>query len=101
MVRQKVSAWELRRRFNEGRYLERAEAGELIMVVETDRHPSKPKAQEPYCTRSQMVVYRDRRGRELVRCHRYLRPDQTIGASGRPDPKSLREGHTLYIAIND
>jgi hypothetical protein len=29
--------------------------------------------------------------------HRYLRPDGTLGASGRPDPKRLVEGGVKYF----
>jgi hypothetical protein len=34
----------------------------------------------------------------LAVVHRYLRTDGTLGASGRPDPKRLREGGILYVA---
>lgn len=43
-----------------------------------------------------MVSYRDNDGNEVARVHQYLRTDGTIGASGKPDPKRLLEGRTLY-----
>jgi len=70
-------------------------------MVKADRHPSQPLAMEPFCTRSQMIAYVDPAGTELVRAHRYLRVDNTLGASGLPDPKSLREGDTLFVAVPD
>jgi hypothetical protein len=84
--------------FNEGRYLERARAGEFTERIIADRHPSKPKANEPFCTRSQMVSYVSRLGHEVVRFHRYLRTDGTLGASGRPDPKVILYNLVQYIA---
>lgn len=93
-----VSPTELRRMFNEGKYLERAQAREFSERIIADRHPSKPKANEPFCTRSQMVSYIDRGGREVVRFHRYLRTDGTLGASGKPDPKVILYNLVQYIA---
>ena len=84
--------------FNEGKYLERARAGEFAERIIADRHPSKPKANEPFCTRSQMVSYIDRAGREVVRFHRYLRTDGTLGASGKPDPKVILHNLVQYVA---
>lgn len=100
-VTQYVGPTELRRRFNQGRYVERAGSGELAERLLADRHPSQPLANEPFCTRSQMVSYRDQNGRELAQAHRYLRPDGTIGLGGRPDPKALRDGDVLYIVLPD
>lgn len=92
-----VSETELRQIFNEqARCVERAEAGELTMEILADNHPSKPKAREPFCTRSQLVVYKDRQKRVMARAHRYMRQDGTIGASGKPDPKQVLYNLTLY-----
>ena len=93
-----VSPAELRRMFNEGKYLERANAGEFTERVIGNNHPSKPKAKEPFCTRSQFVAYLDRQGREVVRFHRYLRTDGALGASGMPDPKVILYNLVQYIA---
>jgi hypothetical protein len=43
-----------------------------------------------------MVSYLDSDGNEVARVHQYLRPDGTIGASGKPDPKRLLDGGILY-----
>ena len=59
-----------------------------------------PMAKEPFCTESQTLVYRDNDGRAFARVHCYRRPDNSIGASGRPDPKSiLGEDGVLYVAL--
>jgi hypothetical protein len=93
-----IPAVEIRRRFAEARILERAASGELVeRIGRKDRHPSAPKAQEPFCTRSQAVYYYDSAGQKLAVAHRYLRPDGTIGASGRPDPKYLLSGETVFM----
>lgn len=74
----------------------KARRGELIAVVQRERHPALPLAAEPFCTRSQLVSYFDGSGNEIARVHQYLRTDGTIGLSGRPDPKRLLEGGILY-----
>jgi hypothetical protein len=35
--------------------------------------------------------------RRIALVHQYLRPDGTVGASGRPDPKAILDRGTLYI----
>jgi len=92
----RVSSAQMRRLFNEGRYWERGQKGEFTTVVVRESHPSPPRAGQPLCTRSQMVSYRDRSGREVARVHPYLRPDGSLGASGQPDPKRLFQEGILY-----
>jgi len=46
--------------------------------------------------RSQMISYRTDRDEEIARVHQFVRPDGTLAASGRPDPKRLLEGGILY-----
>ncbi len=58
--------------------------------------PSSPA--EPPGTRSQMVAYLDAAGQRIALVHQYLRPDGTIGGSGRPDPKELFDDGILYYA---
>lgn len=82
--------------FNKGQYWERVQSGELKAVPLEDRHPSLTKANEPFCTRSQMISYRDSEDNEVARVHQYLRTDKTIGASGKPDPKRVLAGTVLY-----
>jgi hypothetical protein len=43
-----------------------------------------------------MVAYYDGQGDEIARVHQYLRPDGTLGAAGRPDPKRIFENGVLY-----
>ena len=85
--------------FNEGRYQERADRGELRLGVVKSGHPSPTRSGQPYCTRSQLVTYRDKNNNLLAMAHRYLRPDGTIGASGRPDPKRLYTGGIIYAVM--
>ena len=92
----KVEAHDLRKLFNEGRFVERARLGELAVVLLDKRHPSPPRADEPYCTQSQMLSYRLPSGIEVARAHQYLRPDGSIGASGSPDPKKVRIEGTIF-----
>ena len=92
----RITVSEMQKRFNEGKHWERLLQGEYIAVVRENRHPSLTVANEPFCTQSQMVSYIDKENNEVARVHQYLRQDGTIGASGKPDPKRLLVGNTLY-----
>lgn len=87
--------------FNDGGYPEQIARRELLPYVIKRHHPSPPLAQEPHCTQSQMVSYRNTAGQEIVRVHRYLRPDGTIGLSGREDPKQLLHEGVLYVIASE
>ena len=79
--------------FNECQYYERALRGELkIKLFRYDNHLNqrqRKKCHEPYCTRSQMVLYSTLEGKPVALVYQYKRKDGTIGASGLPDPKRL------------
>jgi hypothetical protein len=92
----RVSVEELRHYFNAGQFWERLQAGELHVTIRREGHPAPAESGQPYCTRSQEVSYRDPDGEEVARVHQYLRPDGTLGGSGRPDPKRLLQGGILY-----
>lgn len=83
-----ISANEIRQLFNEI-ICPQVIQGELVARVQQDKHPSRTKAKEPFCTRSQLVAYYDAQGMEIARAHQYRRPDGTLGASGKPDPKRI------------
>ena len=86
----------MRKLFNENQFVERAKSGELTVVVTENRHPARTEANEPFCTYSQELSFRDTTNFEVARAHQYLRPDGTIGASGLPDPKRLYLDGQLY-----
>jgi hypothetical protein len=89
---------ELRSLFNEEGFWERAQYGDLFQTVEEEGHPSPPLAGEPYCTRSQIIAYRDDQGRQVARVHQYLRPDGSLGLSGTPDPYEVFHDNAIYLA---
>jgi hypothetical protein len=84
--------------FNDGQYWERLKNGQFRKRFLKDSHPTPLGAGEPFCTRNQIVSYLDPDGSEVARVHQYLRRDGTLGASGRPDPKKLRDGDVIYTA---
>jgi len=87
----------MRELFNSGEHRERAVRCELQVVVLEEHHPSPPLANEPLCTRSRSLSYRDKlTDEEVARVHQYNRPDGSIGLSGRPDPKRLLKDGVLY-----
>jgi hypothetical protein len=92
----RIDVWEMRCRFNKGRFWERVQAGELNAIVNRSKHPAPPQAGQVHCTSSQEVSYHDAANREVARVHQYLRQDNTLGGKGRPDPKRLLEDGVLY-----
>lgn len=90
-----VSAEEIRDRFARGDYLNRAVAGEYGCCLKDSGWSQSP--DEPPGTRSVTVAYVNDAFHRVFLVHFYLRPDGTIGASGRPDPKWLLDSGTIYI----
>ena len=95
----RIPANEMQQMFNGEGLWEKTKSGELTTVTLEDRHPALTIANEPFCTRSQMVSYRDASDNEVARVHQYLRTDGTIGASGKPDPKRVLLNGTLYRLV--
>ena len=88
----------IRRKFNKSQYPDMIANGLLIPEYLRNDHLKEPeKVGEPHCTHGQMIRYSDKAGQWAVEAFQYLRPDKTIGASGRPDPKRLRVGNKVYI----
>src|SRR3989338_9151424 len=87
----------IRQKFNQSQYPAWIKNRTLVPTIVRDAPVKDPKRRrEPLGTRSQFIRYVDRSGQWLVEVHQYLRPDATLGASGNPDPKRLRIGHTIY-----
>jgi hypothetical protein len=93
-----IRAAELRDRFNTGGFRERVHSGSLTERLIREGHPSPPLAHEPECTWSQLVEYVSAKGRRVAEVHQYLRPDGTLGLSGKPDPKGLLDQGVWYIS---
>ena len=97
-----IGELKLRELFNSA-ILPRIEAGELLAFVMEDG-PAHPKYGQVPNTRSQMVAYYEPGksggsvlGPKVAVAHRYLKPDGTLGASGRPDPKTILFEGRLYF----
>jgi hypothetical protein len=70
---------------------------ELDSVVFWDK-PALPDAGQPAGTRSQMLRYfRRSDGLLMAIVHQYRLPNGSLGASGLPDPKWLRDGDRILI----
>jgi hypothetical protein len=90
-----VSAARLREIFDEAKILERALAGELTPRI-TYRKPVSPSLPFPPGTHSECTGYFDRNGKQIAEVHCYRLPDDSIGASGKLDPKEVVHNGTLY-----
>jgi hypothetical protein len=42
-------------------------------------------------------MYYNETGEHVMSTHRFLRPDGTLGGSGKPDPKELLVDDTMYF----
>jgi hypothetical protein len=94
---QRVSRERLREIFNESQYWRRTQSGEFRTLVLREANPDLIKSGQPLGTKSQMVVYLDSNDDQIALVHQYLRPDGTLGGSGRPDPKKVLKDGVLYI----
>jgi len=88
---------DLRDLFNYANYWARVSKGELDAVVTSRHKPNSPN--EPPGTESQLISIRRKDGFEVARVHAYVRPDGSLGASGKPDPKIVYDetGNVLYM----
>lgn len=84
-----VSAGIIREIFNDGEYFQKALAQEFVVYLKDDKVLSNPPEGEPVGTRSQILYYYTKEGQPVAIVHQYMRPNGTIGASGKPDPKKL------------
>lgn len=88
----------MRRIFNENNIWDKVKSGELIAVILESR-TAPADAQQGDKTLSQSISYRDTDGNEIARVHQYLKPDNTLGGSGLPDPKRIFHNGVLYRLI--
>jgi hypothetical protein len=90
-----VSKQRIRALFNEGKYWMRARNREFTLEYLYNKRASA-KAGQPRGTKSQIIAYINSNGQQVALVHQYLKPDGTLGGSGKPDPKELLEGEVLY-----
>ena len=67
-------------------WLENNLATHHTSTPKSDHLPIPPPG-EPLCTCSEMVAFFDDKLNKVAMAHQYKRPNGTIGASGKPDPK--------------
>jgi hypothetical protein len=92
---QRVTPEALCKRFNEGQYWEKVTSGELV-AVSLESNVSTLLTDETDTIISESLSYRDKDGNEIARVHQFRRPDGSLAASGKPDPKRLLENGILY-----
>jgi len=92
---QYVDEARLQQLFNDGGFLQGLQEGRIDQLVQRQNHADPERTGQPFCTQSQIVSYLEG-NQEVARVHQYLRPDGTIGASGRPDPKKVLVNGVMY-----
>ncbi len=91
LPQREVCPWLLRRKFNEGQYVERAARSELVAIV-SRRWLTPAERNQVAGTVTEKVEYSAPEGERLAIALQFVQPNGRLGASGRPDPKWLREG---------
>ena len=94
-----VSATRLRQLFNESQYPELILQNQLEIEVDNSYLLSELALQEkslPPGTISEIIRYRDLARNLYVMVHRYVLPDGSLGASGKPDPKAILLDGTMF-----
>ena len=93
-----ISPKSIREIYNRSQYPSMIAGGQLNSLYLRNDHLKEPeKRGEPPCTHGQTIRYSDMDGQWVVVIFQYLRPDKSIGGSGRPDPKRLRIGNKIFI----
>jgi len=84
--------------FNESQYPHMIADGRLTPSYLMNKPVKSPVSmEEPPGTHKQYIRYLDEQGEWVVEVFQYLRPDGTLGGNGKPDPKRIRMGNTIYI----
>src|ERR1044072_3052286 len=92
-VEKPSDVWELRCRFNRGRYYERLQARELFEKIQTN--PPHPSKNLPQGTKAEDSYYYDvTTGNMVAHVRQYRLPNKRLWSKdptvdGRPDPKQL------------
>ncbi len=85
--------------FNEDRYWERVQSGELVAVPIHEGTPT-PDKQQPPGTKTVTVAIRETLdGPDLAHAHGFIQPSGIIGASGLMDPKRIWKDGKVYRII--
>ena len=96
-----VTADRIRALFNESQYSEKIKKGLLQKKVTKRTLLKNPnKKGEPQGTYSEIIRYREQKTGFYVFVHQYTRPDGSIGASGKPDPKRLKLAGKIFAVRN-
>jgi len=85
--------------FNAQDFTARATSGQIKIVIRKERHLLFPVAEAkgmPRCTVGQFVEYLDDQGQWIAQAYQYVKPDGSLGASGKPDPKRIRQGGKIW-----
>lgn len=98
---EKVSPNTIRMLFNASEYPQLINNGELEKVTLKMKVLQNPGLRNlPNGTKSEIILYRDRTRDLFVIIHQYLKPDGTLGASGKPDPKRIKIEGKMYVAFS-
>ena len=87
----------MRRIFIIGEFEERVQRGELTVRPKPgSEHPAPAKLNEVPGTVSRILQYFDLKGELVAMTHEYVRPDGTLAASGKRDPKWIFLDGVIY-----
>ena len=92
----RITENELQRKFNnnEGGYPSQIARLKKRTVYD---EPASPKSGQVPGTRSIVEMYYNAAGQRVMTLHYFLKPDGTLGGSGKMDPKELLVGNAMYF----
>ncbi len=67
-----------------------------LKCILSHNQPAKPHSGQVHGTLSQVIKCYDDSGMLVLVVHQFLKPDGTIGASGKPDPKRIVQNGIDY-----
>src|SRR5215831_12979729 len=95
----RISEWDMRRLFNEGRFYERLLNGELV-AVEHVGDAQTFGARIPTGSKSKESLYFEKTtGQQVAQVHQFEKPSGELGASRKPDPKRLYIKGVTYAIV--
>jgi hypothetical protein len=93
-----VCCLNLRREFNRRDVVGRAARG-LLREVRSPLYPTPASRGQPPGTMTEKIEYQTARGIVVAIAICFRRPDGSIGASGKPDPKWFRRRREIWIPV--
>jgi len=100
ITKRRISEWDIKRLFNEGGFLKKIRNGKFRADSKRCNpvHPDNPIIGPtiPLGSISQTLYFYGTQNRKAIEIQRYIKPDGSLGASKKNDPKEILVGTVFY-----